>query len=92
MIWLTPPLVTPYVNTFESGGPEDTDEMLMIEPPRPASTIAFPNTWQPRKTLRRLTSMMRCHSASSISKNGVAELMPAAFSRMSTRPKASSVA
>ena len=35
---------------------------------------------------------MRCHSCSPISKKGVPELMPAAFSRMSTCPNSSSVA
>ena len=42
--WLTPPLVMLYVNTFDSGGPEEAEEMLMMEPPRPPSTMLLPNT------------------------------------------------
>src|ERR1035441_2527932 len=61
--------------------------MLMIEPPLPASTIAWPNTWQAKNTLVRSISRMRCHSASPISKKGVPEFTPAAFNRMSTWPK-----
>ena len=63
-----------------------------MDPPLPASTMALPNTWQARKTLRKSTSRMRSHSASSISKNGVPELMPAAFKTISTPPKLANVA
>src|SRR5215208_3501683 len=34
VIWLTPPLATEYVNTFESGGFDEADEILMTLPPR----------------------------------------------------------
>src|SRR5271157_1536354 len=61
--------------------------MLMMEPPRPASTITLPNTWHARKTLFKLISRMRCHSCSLISKNGVLEFTPAALIRVSTCPK-----
>src|ERR1017187_3389390 len=61
--------------------------MLMMEPPRAPSTIALPNTWQARNTLVKSMFRMRCHSASVISKNGVPEFTPAAFTRISTWPK-----
>ncbi len=61
----------------------------MIAPPFPASTICSPNTWQARKTLRRLMSSNFCHSASVISKKWVPELTPAAFMSISTPPNSS---
>lgn len=53
-----PALLTEYENTLDNGGPDDTEEMLMILPPFPLSTIPLPNTWQAITTLFKLTLMM----------------------------------
>ena len=66
--------------------------MLMIDPPCPAATRCLPNTWQPKNTPLRLTRTMRSNSSSVMSKNGVAELMPAPLTTMSTRPERCSTA
>src|SRR5512140_1678100 len=89
---LTPALDTEYVSTRDRGISAEADEMLMIVPPCPRSTIALPNTWQQSRYDVRLVSRMRCHSSRPISKNGVLLLAPAALSRMSTGPRAASAA
>src|ERR1035437_4990505 len=57
----------------------------MIVPPLPRSAIALPKTWQARKTDVRFVLRMRCHSSSSISKNGVELFTPAALPAYSLR-------
>ena len=67
------------MKTFDNGGPDEADEMLMIEPPSPRSTISLPKIWQARNMLFRFTERIRSHSSSVISKKGVPELMPGAL-------------
>ena len=71
--FFTPAFATEYVNAFESGGPEEAEEMLMMLP-FPCFTMCSPKTWQPSIVPVNCTRRMLSHSSTGISKNGVGAL------------------
>ncbi|MNC56145.1 hypothetical protein D3C75_1057210 [compost metagenome] len=78
------------MNTLDNGGPEDTEEILMMLPPLPDSIMTLPKIWQASTTLLRFTSIILSHSSMGSSKNGVALLTPGQFISTSTCPVHSS--
>ncbi|MNR31512.1 hypothetical protein D3C85_1490260 [compost metagenome] len=86
VILFTAALEAEYVNTRESGGSEETDEILIMLPPSPRSTMYFPNTWQASTTLFKFTSIIESHSSMEMSKKGVALFLPGQFIRISALP------
>ena len=78
------------MKTRESGVRPDIEPTFTMLAPVPSiralSTKYAPKTWQARKTAFVLTAKIRSISSSGISRKGVAELVPAPFTRTSTRP------
>jgi len=61
------------VNTFDSGGPDDTEEIVMMGAAVGGFDHRFAEDLAGPESTGQVTFRIRCHSSSAISRNGVPE-------------------